>query len=89
MSTNKDCIHYDYGNTAPTEYGEFCSLKKRGIDNCEGCDKCVSSIENEALKAISVIKGYCTESACSECKIKDIIDCTKETLIGIPYEWNT
>jgi hypothetical protein len=88
VGTNKECIYYDCGKTAPREYGEFCSNKKISIGNCEGCDKCVTRIENEALNAVSVLKGYCTETACSKCKIKDIIECTREVIVGIPYEWN-
>lgn len=88
MGTNKECIYYDCGKTAPREYGEFCSLKKRSIGNCEGCDKCITKIENEVLKAVSALKEYCTEAACSKCKIKDIIGCTTEVIMEIPYEWN-
>lgn len=36
-----DCIYYDYGKTAPTAYGTFCSHYKEIIyyHNCPTCDK--------------------------------------------------
>jgi hypothetical protein len=37
---NRNCKYYDYGRTAPREYGAFCEKKKCGIEsaNCKDCD---------------------------------------------------
>lgn len=37
---NDKCYYYDYGDTAPREYGEFCKKKKTNIKdaNCKDCD---------------------------------------------------
>lgn len=39
MYINRECIHYDYGDTAPREYGAFCKKKKCNIvdANCAEC----------------------------------------------------
>jgi hypothetical protein len=36
----RDCEYYDWGNTAPREYGAFCKVKERTIDkaNCRECN---------------------------------------------------
>jgi len=35
----RDCIHYDWGKTAPREYGAFCAKEKTGLKEnmCKNC----------------------------------------------------
>jgi hypothetical protein len=49
---NRDCPYYDWGKTAPREYGAFCSKKKCTIDraNCGECEENLKSLKfNELL----------------------------------------
>lgn len=53
MKINRDCVHYDFGRTAPTAYGAFCDLKKCGIEeaNCEGCK---TVVKEEKVKPLNI-----------------------------------
>ena len=35
----RDCEHYDFGKTAPSEYGAFCSFHRKWLEhnNCSDC----------------------------------------------------
>lgn len=46
---NKNCPNYDYGDTAPREYGPFCKIKKESIDNSNFCDGCVNAVKKPPL----------------------------------------
>jgi len=37
-----NCHYYDYGNSAPIEYGEYCSKKRKSIEDVD-CSKCSPS----------------------------------------------
>lgn len=36
-----ECSHYDYGKTAPVEYGSYCWSKRKFVEpeDCEGCEE--------------------------------------------------
>lgn len=38
---NRNCRYYDYGDTAPREYGAFCRKEKKIIEsvNCDECEE--------------------------------------------------
>ena len=40
MATKPDCVHYDWGDTAPREYGAFCKVTCEALSEstCEGCE---------------------------------------------------
>ena len=40
MATKPDCVHYDWGDTAPREYGAFCKVTCEPLhkDTCEECE---------------------------------------------------
>lgn len=51
---NKNCRYYDYGNTAPREYGAFCRREKKTIENVN-CDECDENFSN--LVDVEIHKG--------------------------------
>lgn len=40
VETKSDCIFYDWGKTAPREYGAFCTYGRRGKSLTGQCMKC-------------------------------------------------
>ncbi len=44
-----DCKYYDYGDTAPREYGVFCS-RNQTRTNVEKCSKCKFYIKDGGAK---------------------------------------
>jgi hypothetical protein len=59
---NRDCPYYDWGKTAPREYGAFCSKKKCTI-NRAGCGECEEGKNNLKDIVICRVNGL----KCSEC----------------------
>ena len=60
MEIKRECKFYDYGNTAPVEYGAFCSLKCCCIENanCELCNDFIDKSKNYSVENVnSISKG--------------------------------
>ena len=49
---NTECVHYDYGKTAPTAYGAFCDITKKGVTVCTGCPHAITQKEVDAFKPV-------------------------------------
>ena len=60
MATKQDCLYYDWGDTAPREYGAFCKLTRNCLrkDTCENCNNYRKS--EEGMERLIEIKPHVT-----------------------------
>ena len=62
MATKPDCKYYDWGDTAPREYGAFCRathecLTKEICENCKTYKKKVKPLTEEEIEELTQAKA--------------------------------